>query len=126
MSEETKTVCQCGSTLTVRLGNQTVCNQCGRSFALDRNPVSTQAADRKRAASASTGFNPHQHAYEGLAAIEQERNEAEAELRTASLNVLRSKGTALELALLRQIEREARAKRDRLLQMRAELVTHRS
>jgi hypothetical protein len=109
----------------VRLGNETHCNSCGKSFALDRNPVSTQAADRKRAASASTGFNPHQHACEGLVDLEQKTNEAESELRTASLNLLRSKGTALEVALLRQIEREAREKRDRLLKVRGELVTHR-
>jgi hypothetical protein len=124
MSDETKTICvYCQSTLTVRLGNQTHCNQCGRSFGLDRNPVSMQAADRKRAASPSTGFGHPKHACEGLAEIEAASNVAEADLREASRNVLSCKGGVLELARLRHIEREARTKRDRLLSIRAELVT---
>jgi hypothetical protein len=120
------TICPyCQSTLVVKLGNETHCNSCRKSFGLDRNPVSSQAADRKRAASPSTGYGHHQHACDGLADLENETNEAESELRAASLNLLRSKGTAMEIALLRQIERDARAKRDRLLQIRGELVTQR-
>jgi ribosomal protein L37AE/L43A len=125
MSEETKTICPfCRSTLTVRLGNQTHCNSCGKSFALDRNPVSTQAADRKRSASPSTGYGHPKHACEGLTDLEQETNVAETELREATRNVLGCKGTGLELAFLKQAERDARAKRDRLLQIRGELVTN--
>jgi hypothetical protein len=124
--EDTKPLCPfCQSSLTVRLGNETHCNSCGRSWGLDRNPVATQAADRKRAASASTGFYPHQHECEGLSAIEAEYNQAEAALREASRNVLCCKN-GLELLPLRQIERKAREERDRLLQIRAERLAHKA
>jgi uncharacterized Zn finger protein (UPF0148 family) len=116
----------CQSTLVVKLGNETHCNSCGKSFGLDKNPVSTQALNRKAQRSPSTGYGHPKHACEGLADLEKETNEVEAELRAASLNVLRSKGTSMEIALLRQIERDARAKRDRLLQVRGELVTQRT
>jgi hypothetical protein len=127
MLDETKTICvYCQSALTVRLGNETHCNSCGRSFALDKNPISTRAADRRRAASASTGFSAHRHENEGLEEIEAEYNAVEAELRTASRAVLGCKGPGAELSRLRQIEKEAREKRDRLLQKRGELATQRS
>lgn len=127
MSDETNPVCVfCQSDLLVRLGNETHCNSCGRSFALDRNPVSTQAANRKRAASASTGFNRHRHENEGLEENLSRYNEAEAELRTATRSVLACKGSDAELSRLRQIEIFARAKRDELLQIRGELQKARS
>jgi hypothetical protein len=123
MPEETKTICvYCQSSLTVRLGNETHCNSCGRSFGLDRNPVATQAADRKRAASASTGFARHRHENEGLADLEAQLNQAETTLRTASRNVLSFKGSGPELAHRRQVETLARTKRDELLIIRGELV----
>jgi hypothetical protein len=116
----------CQSTLVVKLGNETHCNSCGKSFGLDRNPVSTQAADRKCAAAPSTGYGQPKHACAGMADLEKKTNAAESELRAASLNLLRSKGSVMEIALLRQIERDARAKRDGLLKLRGELVTHRA
>jgi hypothetical protein len=116
----------CQSSLTVRLGNETHCNSCGKSFGLDRSPVSTQAANRKRAASASTGFNRHQHENEGLEAIEAEYNAVEAELREASRAVLSCRGTAMELSALRQVETLARRKRDELLAIRGELIAQRT
>jgi transposase-like protein len=123
MPEETKTICPfCQSSLTVRLGNETHCNSCARSFALDKNPVATQAANRKTAASASTGFARHQHVNEGLEAIEADYNLAEAALREASRALLSCRGPAAEVSRLRQIETLARAKRDEVLTIRGELL----
>ncbi|HLZ52107.1 MAG TPA: hypothetical protein VKP61_15275 [Candidatus Acidoferrum sp.] len=57
MPEELKPVCpNCQSTLTVKLGNETHCNCCGTSFDLDRNPVATQAANRKARRSRASGW----------------------------------------------------------------------
>lgn len=125
MNEETKCP-KCGSELITKLGNEKRCQECGLMFGLDRNPVSTQAADRKRAASASTGFNRHQHENEGLEAIEAEYNAVEAELREASRAVLSCRGTAMELSALRQVETLARRKRDELLAIRGELIAQRT
>jgi transposase-like protein len=54
---EDKPVCPyCQSTLTVRLGNETHCNACGKSFDLDRNPIATEAANRKAQRSGANGW----------------------------------------------------------------------
>ncbi len=59
MPEETKTCPHCQSSLTVRLGNETHCNSCGKSWGLDKNPVATQAAARKARRSEKTGWPPN-------------------------------------------------------------------
>jgi len=57
MEEQSKTVCPfCHSAITVRLANETHCNQCGRSWGLDKNPVSTMALARKARRSRKTGW----------------------------------------------------------------------
>jgi hypothetical protein len=126
ISSETKPVCPfCQSTLTVRLGCETHCNSCGKSFALDRNPISTIALNRKAAASPSTGYGLHP-GNECLSELEQAINSAEREFSEAVLNVCRHRGDAEELRKLRQAERDAKAKLDKLLADRGELATHRS
>jgi hypothetical protein len=126
MTEETKSTCPyCQSSLTVRLGNETHCNSCGKSWGLDKNPISTIALDRKARQSDSTGFHRHHHASEGLADLEKALNESEATLREASRRVLGCKGDSAERLRLRQDEHDARQKRDRLLQIRGELVSSR-
>jgi hypothetical protein len=128
MPEERKPVCEyCQSTLTVKLGNETHCNSCGRSWGLDLNPISTHAADRKRLASASTGFNPHRHDSEGLADLEAQLNQADREFSKAVMDVASHRGADREeLSRLRQIERDAKRKLDRLLEIRGELATQKS
>jgi hypothetical protein len=120
---EEKTICPfCQSNLTVRLGCETHCNSCGKSFALDKNPISTQAADRRAAA---TGFPAH-HESEGLGAVEQKINQAEREFSEAVLNVARHAGNSEERLQLRQAERDAKQRLDKLLQERGELATQRT
>jgi hypothetical protein len=120
MPEEKPTCPFCESSLLVRLGNETHCNSCGKSFDLDKNPVASMAAASKRQASPATGYAPHQHENAGMEDLEAELNQAEAELREASWKVLLCKSSDSELSGLRQIERDARAKRDSLLQVRAD------
>jgi hypothetical protein len=63
MSEERNPVCPycqgTQGTLTVRLGNETHCNSCGRSWGLDKNPIATHAADRKAGRSRAAGWPPN-------------------------------------------------------------------
>jgi uncharacterized Zn ribbon protein len=47
MSEKEKCP-KCGSTLTLRLGNQSHCNSCSHEWAIDRNPVATNALRRRK------------------------------------------------------------------------------
>jgi hypothetical protein len=124
---EEKPVCLfCQSTLTVRLGCETHCNSCGKSFALDRNPISTTALNRKRAAGPSTGYGLHP-GNEDLRELEQEINSAERALSSAIMDVCRcSRTDAEQLSRLRQAERDAKAKLDRLLADRGELATQKS
>ena len=56
---ETKITCpKCGSTCCIVTGNEKHCNQCGKSWDLDRSPISTVAAKRKAERSAATGWPP--------------------------------------------------------------------
>jgi hypothetical protein len=126
MSMEEKIICvHCGSDLTVRLACETHCNACGKSFALDKNPIVTIAANRRAAAGPSTGF-PVQHGNAELSSLEQAVNRAERELSDAVLNVCRHRERDAELLRLRQVERDAKQNLDRLLATRGELATQRS
>jgi ribosomal protein L37AE/L43A len=61
VTEETKPICIfCQSPLTVRLANETHCNSCGKSFALDKNPVATIAQNRKARRSKESGWPSRQ------------------------------------------------------------------
>jgi len=111
---------ECSSALIVRLGNSNHCNECGLDFALDKNPISTRAADRKAQAGPSTGFVAHRHANDGMEEIEQAIIDAESALRAASRDVLAAKSQDPELPRLRQVERDARAAKDKLLRIRGE------
>jgi len=49
MMPETKPVCpKCGSDLIVMIANASHCQQCGADFGLDRHPIATAAAERRR------------------------------------------------------------------------------
>jgi hypothetical protein len=116
----------CQSTLVVKLGNESHCNSCGKSFGLDRNPISTQALNRKASASPSTGYGLHA-GNEDLSALEQEINQAERELSSAILDVCRcSRVDTEQLSRLREAERAAKERFSKLLEVRGELATQKS
>jgi transposase-like protein len=55
MSEEKCPVC--GSTCIIEVSNARHCNQCGKDFAVDRNPIVTRALKAKTDA---VGYKPRQ------------------------------------------------------------------
>jgi len=55
--EKTEKHCpRCGSDLVISVANQRHCNSCGHDYAYDRNPIATQAANRKARRSRECGW----------------------------------------------------------------------
>jgi ribosomal protein S27AE len=121
---EAKPVCpRCASGLLAAIGNGWHCISCGWDGNVDRNVIATAAEARKARRSATTGYNQHVHANDGLQELEAEVNLAESDLRIASREVLRCpKQDAERLRDLRRIEQIAKEHLDSLLKAHAERV----